>query len=91
MKNKFCQSCGMPMTAEEHFGSYVDGSLNTEYCTYCYQDGAFTEDLTMDEMIEHNLQFLDEFNKDMEHPYTKEEARAEMRKFFPTLNRWKAE
>ena len=90
MKNKFCQSCGMPMTAEEHFGSYADGSLNTEYCAYCYQDGALTEDLTMDEMIEHNLQFLDEFNKDMEHPYTKEEARAEMQKFFPMLKRWRS-
>lgn len=43
----------------------------------------------MDEMIDHCLQFLDEFNKDMEHPYTREEARAEMEKFFPMLKRWK--
>lgn len=89
MKNKFCQSCGMPMTADEHFGNNADGSKNTEYCTYCYRDGAFSEEYTMDEMIEHNLQFLDEFNKDMDRPYTKEEARTEMRKFFPTLKRWK--
>ena len=89
MENKFCQSCGMPMTAEEQFGRNADGSKNGEYCSYCYRDGAFTEDCAMDEMIDHCLQFLDEFNKDMEHPYTKEEARAEMEKFFPMLKRWK--
>ena len=82
MENKFCQSCGMPMTAEEQFGRNADGSKNGEYCSY-------TEDCAMDEMIDHCLQFLDEFNKDMEHPYTREEARAEMEKFFPMLKRWK--
>ena len=43
----------------------------------------------MDGMIDHCLEFLDEFNKDMERPYTKEEARSEMKKFFPMLKRWK--
>ena len=89
MKNKICQSCGMPMMVEEQFGTNDDGSVNTEYCTYCYQDGAFTGNYTMNEMIDHNLEFLDEFNKDVERPFTREEARAEMRKFFPTLKRWK--
>lgn len=89
MKAKFCQSCGMQMTATEQFGSNADGTPNEEYCSYCYQDGAFTEDCTMDGMIDHCLEFLDEFNKDMERPYTKEEARSEMRKFFPMLKRWK--
>lgn len=63
MGNKFCQSCGMPMTADEQFGRNVDGSRNEEYCSYCYRDGAFTEDCTMNEMIDHCLQFLDEFIK----------------------------
>ena len=65
MENKFCQSCGMPITSEEQFGRNADGSKNEEYCSYCYRDGAFTENCTMDEMIDHCLQFLDEFNKDM--------------------------
>ena len=90
MGNKFCQSCGMPMTADEQFGRNVDGSKNEEYCSYCYRDGAFSEDSTMNEMIDHCLHFLDEFNKDMELPYTKEEARAEMQQFFPMLKRWKS-
>lgn len=48
-----CQSCGMPMSAEEHFGTEVEGTLSKDYCTYCYQNGAFTEpDITLDEMAE---------------------------------------
>ena len=90
MGNKFCQSCGMLMTAEEQFGRNADGTVNDEYCIYCYRDGAFAKDCTMSEMIDHCLQFLDEFNKDMEHPYSREEAYAEMQKFFPMLKRWKS-
>ena len=52
MENKFCQSCGMPITSEEQFGRNADGSKNEEYCSYCYRDGAFTENCTMDEMID---------------------------------------
>ena len=89
MKNKICQSCGMPMMTDDQFGSNEDGSLNTEYCAHCYQNGTFAWDCTMDEMIEHNLEFLDEFNKDADRPFTKEEARAGMKEYFPTLKRWK--
>lgn len=71
----------MLMTAEEQLGRNTDGFRNEEYGSYCYRDGAFTEDCTVDEMIDHCLQFLDEFNKNMEHPYTREEAYAEMQKF----------
>lgn len=39
---KFCQSCGMPLQAEDQWGTNADGSLNEEYCCYCYQKGAFT-------------------------------------------------
>ena len=89
MEGKICQSCGMPMHAAEDFGTNADGTTNQDYCTYCYKDGAFTQNVTMDEMIEHNLNYLEEFNKDSEHKFTKEEAREEMKKFFPTLKRWK--
>lgn len=30
MENKFCQSCGMPMTAEEQFGRNADVSPRME-------------------------------------------------------------
>ena len=41
----------------------------------------------MDEMIELNLNYLDEFNKDSEVKYTVEEARKTMKEYFPQLKR----
>lgn len=89
MEQSFCQSCGMPMTATEHFGTNPDGSANSDYCVYCYQNGQFTKELTMNEMIEHCAQFVDEFNKDSDQKLTREEAIGQMRQFFPKLKRWK--
>lgn len=41
--NKFCQSCGMPMTKDpQHGGTETDGTKNNMYCSYCYQNGDFT-------------------------------------------------
>jgi len=85
----FCQSCGMPLT-DEFFSTNADGSKNHDYCSYCFKDGSFTSNETMDQMIEHNLEYLEEFNKDSDKKFTKEEAREEMRKYFPTLKRWQA-
>ena len=64
MEQKFCQSCGMPLT-EEIKGTNADGSRNEDYCIYCYKDGAFTRDCTMEEMIDFCAQFVDEVNKNM--------------------------
>ena len=38
---QFCQSCGMPLTSAEDFGTNADGSTNFDYCRYCYQDGKY--------------------------------------------------
>lgn len=86
-KDLFCQSCGMPLT-DESFSTNADGSVNKEFCTYCFSKGAYTSDVTMDEMIEHCLEYIDEFNKDSGQQFTKEQAREEMRKYFPMLKRW---
>ncbi|MBF0648234.1 zinc ribbon domain-containing protein [Dysgonomonas sp. GY75] len=88
MNQKFCQSCGMPLNASEDFGTNADQSKNDEYCTYCFKNGEFTEDITMDEMIEHCVQYLDDFNKDTEQKLTKEQAVSQMKEYFPTLKRW---
>ena len=56
-QQRFCQSCGMPLSDEVV-------SENPDYCKYCHADGHFTQDCTMDEMIEVCVQFLDEFNKE---------------------------
>lgn len=85
---KFCQSCGMPLN-DENRGTNADGSKNEDYCMYCYQNGKFTNDCTMDEMIEFCAQFVDEVNKNMPKPMTKEEYKDVMRQYFPMLKRWK--
>ena len=88
METKFCQSCGMPLQKNEEFGTNHDGSKNEEYCCYCYKDGAFTR-VPIDgwKMLPIHP-FVDEFNKDADFHYTKEEAVANMKLFFPTLKRW---
>ena len=88
MEQKFCQSCGMPID-DATFGKEADGGKNEDYCCYCYADGHFTQDCTMDEMIQHCAQFVEEFNQDSEIKMTKEQAIENMQKFFPHLKRWK--
>ena len=52
-QNKFCQSCGMPLKKDPmHGGTNSDGSQNEMYCSYCYQNGAFTFTGTVTEMQE---------------------------------------
>jgi hypothetical protein len=77
----------MPLT-EEFYGTNVDGTPNREYCSFCYKEGAFTGNETMDEMIDHCLKYLDEFNDGGGTKYTADEARTMMREFFPHLKRW---
>ena len=86
---QFCQSCGMPLTRIGDCGTNADGSTNYDYCQYCYKDSHFLQDCTMDEMIEHCSQFIDEVNKNMPKPMTKEEYKQMMQGFFPMLKRWR--
>jgi len=84
----FCQSCGMPLEGEETKGTNADGGKSEIYCVYCYQNGAFTRDISMDEMIESNLKYIDEWNKGSGQNMTVEEARAQLKVFMPSLKRW---
>ena len=83
----FCQSCGMPLT-DEILGTNADGSKNEEYCIYCFKDGAFTGDFTMEEMIEFCSQFVEQYNKDSGQNLTQEEYKAMLRQYYPNLKRW---
>ncbi|MDO5826459.1 MAG: zinc ribbon domain-containing protein [Methanosphaera sp.] len=80
---KFCQSCAMPIT-EELYGTEEDGSLNDEYCKYCYQDGEFTTDCTMEEMIEMCIPLTVE-HSDMD----EQSVTLMLNKVIPELKRWK--
>ncbi|WP_319578441.1 zinc ribbon domain-containing protein [uncultured Methanospirillum sp.] len=51
--NGVCQSCGMPFASPADLGTEADGTPSAQYCTYCYQNGKFTEpDSTVDQMAE---------------------------------------
>ncbi len=83
--NNVCQSCAMPLGSADMQGTNADGSKNAEYCCYCYKDGAFTSEQTMDEMIETCVPFVSKGE-----PWPDEEtARKAMREMFPQLKRWK--
>jgi len=51
---KNCQSCGMPMKKDpQGGGTNADGTKSAMYCSYCYQNGAFTQsDMTVEQMQE---------------------------------------
>jgi hypothetical protein len=39
-----CQSCGIPLAKDpEGGGTNADGSRSQDYCSFCYQAGAFTD------------------------------------------------
>ena len=80
---KICQSCAMPLTDESLFGTNKDGSINHDYCKYCYTDGEFVDKVSMEEYIEMCSQFGDQAGM------TNEQMRQYCTKIFPTLKRWK--
>ena len=87
---KFCQSCGMPLS-EEILGTNADGSKNEDYCIYCYKDGAFTGDFTMEQMVEYCSMFVEEYNKNTGQHLTACQYKEVLRQFYPTLKRWKGD
>lgn len=84
-----CQSCGMPLTDESR-GTEADGSPSADYCSFCYQNGGFTQDLTMHEMMEINLRYIDQWNESIDTPMTVDEARAMLETVMPTWKRWQS-
>jgi hypothetical protein len=50
---KNCQSCGIPFNKDpQGSGTNADGSKSEKYCSYCYQNGAFSFNGTVSEMQE---------------------------------------
>ncbi len=85
METKYCQMCGMPIKeADGLYGTEADGSVNSDYCKYCYNKGEFTFKGTMEEMIELCIPNMVKANPGM----TEDAARKMMNDFFPTLKYW---
>ena len=88
MENKLrCQSCGMGLSEEAgNFGKEKNGSTNSEFCRFCYQNGGFVNpDQTLEEMIQSSIENMtgDELNMPVD------KATELANSFIPTLNRWK--
>lgn len=83
MEDLICQSCSMPLTNDEQFGTNSDGTVNHDYCVYCYKDGGFVDNVSLDEYIEMNVQYASQAGM------TEEQMREHCNKVFPTLKRWK--
>ena len=76
-----CQSCGMPLS-DDFLAREGDGSFNEKYCKWCWANGEFLQDCTMEEMVEHCIPHM---------PLAQTEpdaCRAYMRSLLPTLERW---
>ena len=84
-----CQSCGMPLENNEMKGTEKNGTKSDDYCVYCYANGSFTRKMTMEEMIRTNIQYLDQWIESTGVRMTEEEAIIELRKYLPTLKRWR--
>ena len=78
-----CQSCSMPMSKKEDFGTNKDLSQSNEYCSYCYQGGKFTDGgATMEQVIDKSVEAMRKMHMD-------ENLIEQTRKYIPTLKRWK--
>ncbi|MBQ3901291.1 MAG: helix-turn-helix domain-containing protein [Clostridia bacterium] len=76
-----CQCCGMPLE-DGIIGRNSDGSLNEDYCQWCYADGTYTYS-DMDDLIDVCVRHMVGEN------FTEEQAREYMKQMLPTLDYWK--
>lgn len=80
----FCQSCGMPLAKEEDLGTEIGGNKSTDYCRYCYENGRFHTEGTMEQMIDTCVPFMTQDGK-----MSEAQAREILNQQFPKLKRWK--
>ncbi len=76
-----CQCCGMPLE-DGLLGRNRDGSLNEDYCRWCYADGTYTYG-DMDELIDVCAGHM------AGEGFSEEQARAWLKQTLPGLDYWK--
>ena len=76
-----CQCCGMPLE-DAILSRDADGSLNEDYCKWCYADGTYTYS-DMDDLINVSVPHM------VGEGFSEDQARAYMRELLPTLDYWK--
>lgn len=76
-----CQCCGMPLEEDSILSREPDGTINEDYCQWCYADGAFTYP-TMGSLIDYlSTHFSSE-------QWPEEAARAYYTEALPKLKHW---
>ena len=76
-----CQCCGMPLE-EGIFARNQDGTLNEDYCKWCYADGEYVYS-DMDDLIDVCIPHM------VKEGFSEEQARAYMKEMLPKLDYWK--
>ena len=76
-----CQCCGMPLE-DSTLSREPDGSLNEEYCKWCYADGAFKYS-SKEELIDLCVTHM------ASEQWPVEQVRAHMEAVVPQLSHWK--
>ena len=77
-----CQCCGMPIDDDSILGRDKDGTLNEEYCKWCYADGTYTYN-DMDELIDVCVKNMVNEN------FTEEQAQSYLKEMLHKLDYWK--
>lgn len=77
-----CQCCGMPLEDDAILSHNSDGTLNEEYCKWCYADGTYTYS-DMDELIDVCAKHMVNEN------CSEAQARSYMKELLPKLDYWK--
>ena len=76
-----CQCCGMPLE-DAIIGRNKDGSMNEDYCKWCYADGTYTYS-NMDDLIDVCAQNM------ANEEFSEEQVREYMKQMLPGLDYWK--
>ena len=76
-----CQCCGMPLE-DGILSREKDGTLNEDYCRWCYADGTYTYS-NMDDLIDVCVGHM------VSESFSEEEARSYLKQTLPKLDYWK--
>ena len=76
-----CQCCGMPLD-DAIIGRNKDGTLNEDYCKWCYADGTYTYS-DMDTLIDVCVPHM------VSESFSEEQARSYLKQTLPRLDYWK--
>lgn len=78
-----CQCCGMPLD-DSTISQEPDGTLQEDYCKWCYHDGEFAYQ-SLPELIEFLSSHMADGNR------SPEEVRAYLEQVLPQLEHWKSQ